>query len=333
MHFWGTICFFFVLSLQMIRTIMCRDLDSAFSELIQEYLTVVTFWLFWNHYHETKNEYAYDDMSKEWISCYYLMVICSALGIFFQYFLFLRTHRVYGFASIWTGRQSFDLLFSGYSVLSVLIGGGMVIAVSKILDRHNSWYNLGILMLLSLACGINSARSGFFAAIAIIAIMVINAFQKKRITGTTLIISTVAVFVISFSLYYLVSRRTSISQGRLFAGHGRIELARAGLEQIQENSWNFLFGIGINGAQIYGLSQHNMFLEMQVLNGVFFFVPFTIAVLYILYVTRKKTGRFLLWHILLAHQLISSFFATTFLLPVLIIAISSELEKLPTSKV
>lgn len=109
----------------------------------------------------------------------------------------------------------------------------------------------------------------------------------------------------------------------LFEANGRDDLIYQAIDIMLSNTETFLFGTGINSPDLGSNSQHNMFLEFWVLNGTILMIPFLAAVLAIIWCTKKKKNKYLLWQLLLAHQFFSSFFATTFMPVVVILALAS----------
>ena len=317
-----------VLSIQLIRTLLCTDLPSAFIELIQEYITVFTIGLFAIY---IKNVHSLKDVHfnvNEWVDLYYYTTISASLGVIYQFLIYTTSGARIGNTTIWLGRQVFDLLFTGYSVLTVYIGGGIIIAVSKLLNGDRAIFHLFSLFLTGFACAINSARSGLFSAILIVLIMFVIALMKKKKIRYALIYGIPVFLFMAYTISFLVSHRQSLQGGSLLFANNRDVVAHYAFEQMFSNALYFLFGKGINSPKLDGISQHNMFLEMWTINGTIFLFAFIVVVIALIYKTKNKSERFLLWHIFVAHQFISSLFASTFIVPVLLIVLCSEDENI-----
>lgn len=321
------LAFLLIMTMQLVRTMMCNDLPSAFIELLQEYITVFPVGLLLIYSKNLKQEIETQVDASEWLDLYYYTIIAVSIGVLYQFMIYMLSGVRIGFTTIWQGRQVFDLLFTGYSVLTVFIGGGMLIAVSKLLDGKKAFENMLILLLTGLACAINSSRSGLFSAIIVIIFLFVLAIFKKRSLRYVLFYGFPVIILITYVISFLVRHRQSLQIGGLLFANNRDVVAQLAVDQMSNNIGFILFGTGINGAKIYGISQHNMFLEMWTLNGSIFLFAFVILIISLLYITRNKSRNYLFWHILIGHQFISSFFATTFIVPILFIVLCSEDNK------
>ena len=319
--------FYIVLLLQFIRTLLCVNLPSALIELMQEYIIILPTGLMYIYYNNEPECQGITNDSTEWIDLYYYTTIATSLGVLYQFLLFTYTSTGIGFLTIWRGRQVFDLLFTGYSVLTVYLGGGMIIAMSKLLRGEKTFTNLCILLLIGISCAINSARSGLLSAVVVILIMLIFAFFEKKNVRYALFYGIPVLMLISYIVSFLISHRQSLQVGGLLFANNRENVAQFAFDLMENNLLYFWFGTGINGAQLSGVSQHNMFLEMWTLNGTLFLIPFVLLVISLLYMTRRNSNRFLLWQLFIGHQFISSLFASTFIVPILIIVLCSNAEQ------
>lgn len=315
-----------ILSTQLIRTLFCTDLPSAFIELIQEYITVFTIGLFAIYIINVHKFTNVHFNVNEWLDLYYYTTVSASLGVIYQFLIYNTSGTRIGYTTIWLGRQVFDLLFTGYSVLTVYIGGGIIIAISKLLKGDTAIFHLFSLTITGFACAINSSRSGLLSAILIVLIMFVVALLKKKTIRYALLYGAPVFFLMAYLVSFLIRHRQSLQGGSLFFANNRDVVAHYAFEQMFNNALYFLFGKGINSPKIEGVSQHNMFLEMWTLNGTIFLLAFVVVVIAIVYKTKNKKERYLLWHILIAHQFISSLFASTFIVPILLIVLCSEDE-------
>lgn len=209
----------------------------------------------------------------------------------------------------------------------------MVIAVNNLLHGKRKLLSFIQFLFLAFACVVNSSRSGLLASILIILLMLLISLRKHASMKRTLLFGILIIGGMIFATNYLMKTRTSLQKIGLLASTGRLDLIGSALQIMSSNILYFLFGVGINGDTALGIAaQHNMFLEMWVLNGTLLLIPFVIAVIMILWTTRRKKNRYLLWQTILAHQFYSSFFATTFLPVVLILTFSSHEEEISNAK-
>lgn len=317
---------FGALIFQLFINLFNSNLYTVFIELMQEYITVITIWLFWNYKREqyrlkdTKDRL--ESQCVRWTDMYLMIASTSSISVIYQYILYTFFNVSVGKITVFPSRTVFDITFTGYSVLSVLLGAGMIISLSKILKGYQIYKHVACLLVTAVGCVINSSRSGLFAALLVMVIMV--AFSKKK-SKFVIMILVIAVMVVSLNM--LLTSRNAQGIYSLLDDNGRINLATSGGSLIFSNLKNLFFGLGIDASATGAVAaQHNMFLEFLELNGLILFIPFFAAVIYIIICTRKKENRYLLWHILISHQFFSSFFATTFLPVVVILTLSSHAE-------
>lgn len=319
-----------IILFQLCRNLFTTDWKGILSELVQEYIVVITVWLFFNYKRfQDKDLSAREQLmvqSSEWTDKYQLVTFASAICILYQFLLYTLFGQVVGFITFFPARTVYDMTFTGYSVLSALLGGGLIISLTKILNGERIARNALYMVIIFMGCGFNTSRSGLYAAIIIMLIMIALSLNKKKGFMIATVILIPVLLLMIFSINIMLSNRNSLTGQTLLSDNGRFALMKQGLETIFSDINALLFGLGIN-AQYYikGVTiQHNMFLEMLELNGLILFIPFVVVVLMFLRYTKEKENRYLLWHILLSHQFYSSFFATTFLLVVLILSISSR---------
>lgn len=314
-----------ILLFQLVRNLLLKKTDHLLVELMQEYAAVITVWMFFEYIRmERANVTNLYRLCEKWTSLYLNTTLASGVCVIAQREIYLFTGRLIGKATIWAGRQNFDMTFTGYSVLSVFLGGGMVIAVINLLHSKRKTLSFVQLLFLAYACVVNSARSGLFASIVIILLMLLQSLRRYGTAKRALLFGIPIIIGMIISLFYLLQTRTSLQIVGLFDATGRQDLIDQAFQIMTSNASTFLFGVGVNGAEALGISaQHNMFLEMWVLNGTILLIPFVIVVFMILWKTRRRKNRYLLWQLLFAHQFYSSFFATTFLPVVLILTFGS----------
>lgn len=315
---------FGALIFQLFINLFNSNLYTVFAELMQEYITVITIWLFWNYkreqYRLKDKKDKLESQCVKWTDTYLMIASTSSISVIYQYILYTFFNVSVGKITVFPSRTVFDMTFTGYSVLSVLLGAGMIISLSKLLKGYQIYKHVACLLVTAVGCAINSSRSGLFAALLVMAIMV--AFSKKK-TKFVIMILVIAVMVVSLSM--LLTSRNAQDIYSLLGDNDRINLAISGVSLIFSNSKYLFFGLGIDASATGAVAaQHNMFLEFLELNGLILFIPFFVAVIYIIICTRKKENRYLLWHILISHQFFSSFFATTFLPVVVILTLSSS---------
>lgn len=322
------ITLFSILSVQLCRNLLLQNLNHIFIELMQEYITVITVWMFYQ-YIRMGEETATSLFQKceKWTGLYLNVTLASGIGVILQKMVYQYAGTIIGAVTIFEKRQVFDMTFTGYSVLSAFLGGGMVIAINNLLHGNKKILSFIQFVFLAFACVVNSSRSGLIAAIIIILIMLLISFKKYSTAKRTLLFGLPILAGMLSAMTYLMQTRLSLQSVGLLTDNGRFVLVEEVIRIMLSSISTFLFGIGINGQYSLGVSsQHNMFLEIWELNGTLIAIPFVIAVIMIIWSTRRRKNKYLLWQLLLAHQFYSSFFATTFVPVVLILTISSGLE-------
>ena len=322
---------FLVLFIQLCRNLLLQNLNHIFEELMQEYITVITVWMFYQYIRIGEEpQTSLHQKCEKWTDLYLNMTLASGAGVIIQKMVYQYTGTIIGMITIWEKRQVFDMTFTGRSVLSVFLGGGMVLAVNNLLQGNKIFLSFVQFLFLAFSCAVNSSRSGLVASIIIILLMLFALF-KYGTNGTakrTLFFGIPILLGMIFATAYLIQSRASLQEVGLFAANGRLNLVEEVINTMSLSIPNLLFGVGVNGQYALGVSaQHNMFLEIWELNGTILAIPFVIAVLLILWTTRRRKNKYLLWQLILAHQFYSSFFATTFVPVILILTICSGIEE------
>lgn len=325
---WVTVIIVMLL-LQLIRN-LCLDgfFTSPLIELIQEWIIVIPICLFYAHSRTDHNKEKYLDLVNRWEDCYLYMVTASAIGVFYQFIMYRQGIRL-GFITTFATRTVYDMTFTGFSVLSTLLGGGMVISVNKLLKRFQVRYLLS-LILCAIACVINTSRSGLFAAMVIIVILMLKQFRNRwRISVKKIVLYCIFAIVAVIALIMLMETRISLKGTNLLNNNGRLDVIMEGLEIMTEDVGTILFGMGMYSH----VSQHNMFLEFCLRNGIIAGVLFAGFILMLLFKTRKSSMNYLTWHLFLSQQFFTGFFATTFLLPVIILLLAGNVKENSIEKI
>jgi len=307
-----------MLFLQLFRNMFLDDfLGDTLISLFQEWIIVIPICLFYSYIKTKGKSKNYCLLVRRWSDCYFGMAVASAVGVLYQYIMMKRGVNL-GYITFFPSRTVYDMTFTGYSVLSVVLGAGIVIAVDRLLLGFRFVYMMA-LVLCACACAVNSSRSGLFAAFVIVAIQLLQI--KKRITIKKLFLFVSVAVIAILTIIILINNRESI-RGKLLNDNGRIEILFDGIRKMSEEIQTFLFGVGASH-----VGEHNMFLEFFIANGCFAGILFLFFIGILLIKTRKSSMNFLGWHIFLSHQFFTSFFATTFLLPVLILLLAGKTKE------
>lgn len=318
-----------MLIFQLIRNLFLFEdfVGSPLIELIQEWIIVIPVCLFYSHIKVNRNTINTALLVRQWEGYYLNMVTACAVGVLYQYFMDRQGIRL-GFITAFAVRRVYDMTFTGFSVLSALLGGGMVIGMSRLLRHFRVSYLLS-LILCALACAINTSRSGFLAAFVVIAILMLKQFHNGwKISVKKIMLYCIFAVVAAVSIFMLMRTRISLKGVNLLNDNGRFDLIIEFVKTILVEAKTFLFGTGMYSH----ISQHNMFLEFWLRNGTIAGVLFIGFILLLLFRTRKSSMNYLIWHLFLAQQFFTGFFAATFLLPVLFLLLAGNMKAPPIQR-
>lgn len=307
------------LVLQLSRNMFMDDFGKTqLIALIQEWIIVIPICLFYAHIGTRRDNQKIVKIVEQWRDIYLVMATAVAVGVLYQYVM-ARWSINLGFSTHFAERITYDLTFTGYSVLSILLGGSIVLAVNKLISKFD-FVQFGVLILCTIACAINSSRTGLFAAAVIVATQLLLEFKEGVNVRKLMLLFGVLVIAI-VSVFVLISNRKSLENMGILNSNGRAELLEEGGKLLLSNMKVLLVGLGAAHT-----GEHNMFLEFSLANGLIPGMMFVTFIFVLLIRTRKSSMRYLAWHLILAQQFVTDFFATTFLLPILILLLAGNIK-------
>ena len=263
-----------------------------------------------------------------------LKVVClsTAVLVIIQSIAYKLLGIELGYITFFRERITFDVLFTGFSELSIFIGIGVLISSNKLLDQFSYKDLFGILIMLT-GMVINSSRTGLISVIAVFILMYLQKISTKETLSKKLSkfsLLLVAIAIGYFGLKLLLEKRTTIG-GNIFDDNGRFITYGYALDAIFKNATNFLFGIGLNPDN-YGMIPHNFILEILLQNGIIVLSFFIIGIIFILKEINKNPYKYTLYYILISSLFVTSFFAKTYLTVIIIILLCSIDKKTYTGE-
>lgn len=253
------------------------------------------------------------------------VITATAICTIIQCIMYYLFNISLGKISIYPNRIIFDLFFKAYSVLSLFIGIGIVIAVVRIIqsikEKKIDFTQIIRITIFITAIVINSSRTGIMSAI-ITTLIIINSknikieSRKKRITNLIfIIIAIVSIVLISL---------TRKDMNNIFSDNERNKTYIYGLNLITQNPINLLLGNGLSTKNYEYTMPHNFILETLTTSGI------VVTALVILYFTKlllyiKNTNyRFIVYCILIGSMFITCFYGNPFTTVYMILAIIDE---------
>lgn len=257
-----------------------------------------------------------------------ITIVAMSICTIIQCIIHKVTQNTIGFITVFEqGRTTYDLLFKGFSVLSVVLGIGILINVNKILLKRGklSINIINIIMCIS-AIVINSSRTGLVSALIITVYMVLsnilrqyNVFKinKKQMLKIVILVTISMILLLGIFSVMQLSRNGE----NIFSDNGRIKTYVNSINIIFSNLKNFLIGGGISSANYSFILPHNFILETAMKLGIVFTgIIVYLILLLLIYIKNNKNIKYIIWHIFLSSMLITSFHEMSFI--ILYIAIS-----------
>lgn len=248
------------------------------------------------------------------------VILAVGLGTLFQYIVYRGTGNILGKITFFYERDVFDLFFKAFSVLSIFLGLGIIIATSKLIKKFK-FVELFKIVFFIIVIGINSSRTGLISSIITIFIMFssksFKLSQKKRIVlYTTLVLGAIV------STLYIIQFRGELTN--IFSGNERMDTYKYGIDLLVSNVRIFLFGNGLDYSVYNNMLPHNSILESLVCCGIIFTTIMVFGIIYLLKNLKHTKYKFLIYHILVSSMFITCFQGNPFTTIIIILAILDE---------
>ena len=287
----------------------------AITEITQMFTVILPIYLYINI--SKKQDVRADDCIKLLSH----VISATSICVIFQYFMYKLSGISLGYITVFNNRITFDLLFKGYSVLSVFIGIGIVINIVAMIKKFNIMVLFKIIVHV-IAIIVNSSRTGLYSAVVVTFLIIVSYIINSKKIKISIILTVPLVFVLGI-LFLMKYSRYNISS--FMYDNGRIENLFDGINVLVSSAKNFLLGAGFSKAD-YGevMSTHNFIIGTLMNAGVIVSLIIFGFVLYILKKYKHSNCIYICWHILLSSMFITSFFANTFIVPCVLVLIASN---------
>ena len=237
------------------------------------------------------------------------VIFATAIAVIIQYALYTYKGIMIGNISFFAQRIVFDCVFSGFSILSIFLGVGIVIYVYELLKfkRFKNFYKL---IIIAIALFFNSSRTGIVAAALAVGLWILkNSFSNGKINFKNL--SFLLIFIIAsiFLLYQLFMVRGDDS---MFSGSGRIEGYNEALDFIESSPIYLFFGNGLASINYNFTLPHNFILQTFMCSGIFVLLFVLVMIYKIIKSTTNDTFKYILICIFIGGLLTTDFYANTF---------------------
>lgn len=267
---------------------------------------------------------------ENWINKINITIIAMAICTVIQFVIYKTTKNTIGIMTMFPGRTTYDLLFKGYSVLSLVLGIGIIININNIVLKKGK-KNIDIInvILCIIAIIINSSRTGLFAALIIVMYIILSNFlknynflkmnKKQLIKGIVFIISVITMILVIF-LAMQISRKSE----NIFSDNGRITTYVNAIKTIFKSFKNFFIGNGLSPDSYDFMLPHNAILETAMKLGIIFTsIIVYLFVILLKFINNNKYIKYIIWHILISSMLITGFHEMSFIILFIVISIVS----------
>jgi hypothetical protein len=255
------------------------------------------------------------------------VIIATAFATITQYILYYSLGIVVGIWTFYPTRNVADLLFSGYSVLSLFLSVGFIINIKKFYEESKLRYILGSLICL-IAITVNSARTGMAVSLIIYIYIYLTHFFKSK--KNLMISITTAPFLLAIIIFLTARQLNNRSTVSLFDENGRFETYSYGFSLLSGSIRGFLFGSGLSLDNYTETVPHNFFFELVVNTGVLAGGALICMLALLLRYINSYEYKYIIWGILIGSMFITNFQGNGFATVLIIIAIlSTELSNMP----
>lgn len=253
------------------------------------------------------------------------VIIATAICTIIQCIAYYVLNMSIGKISIYPNRIIFDLFFKAYSVLSLFIGIGIIIAVIRIIkslqERKIEYTEICKLIVFIIAIVINSSRTGIIAAIITTLIIlnskIVKLESRKKIEITLVFI---AIALISIELISLTRKDMS----NIFSDNERRETYMYGINLIAKNPINIFIGNGLSTKNYDHIMPHNFILETITTSGIIVTILVSLYLTKLLLYLKNTNYRFIIYCILIGSMFITCFYGNPFTTVYIILAILDE---------
>ena len=232
-------------------------------------------------------------------------LIACALGVFIQAFVHTTTGNIIGSVSFFRNRVSYDLTMNAYSVLSVILSVGLVLAPS--LFRRGLWLQGTMLIVF---CGgailVNTSRSGLVIGSLVLLISLL--FPPA---GINRILPRLALIPAAGFVYWLYKSYAASARGTrsLFDDNGRATTYDQALATIGSDLPTLLLGIGYNSVAYTSMSPHNFLLETVLRSGLIVSIAFATLAIGLLKFLSRTEWQYSVWVFLGGGMLFAGLYA------------------------
>lgn len=251
-----------------------------------------------------------EEDKKMWAKYINISLIATVVATLIQYIMYTKFKTIIGNVTIFNSRNSFDFLFKGYSVLSMYLGIGVILNMTRLWSNHKL-QSIIMIMVCLFGIMINSARTGLVVS-ALISIVITISKSKKSLKNlrVAVVIIIIGILVFLGVARFILKNRTIAG---LFNDNGRIETYEQGLKTINSSFKNFLFGIGLSNKNYNSTWPHNFIIQSILTMGIITTSIWIISIFYILKYINKIDFKYVLWYIFIASMFITSFHAMSFI--------------------
>ncbi len=249
----------------------------------------------------------------------------TAICTMVQCILYSTLNIHLGKISIYTNRIVFDLFFKAYSVLSLFISIGIVIAIIELISslkkRKINYDQIIRIIIFIIAIVLNSSRTGLIAGIITTFIIInskhINLESKKK---KKLNLIFIALAILGISLISLTRKDMS----NIFSDNERKKTYIYGISLITKSPINTLLGNGLSTKNYDHIMPHNFILETLTTSGIFVTTLVCIYLTKFLLYIKTTNYRFIIYCILIGSMFITCFYGNPFTTVYMILAIIDE---------
>lgn len=307
----------------LIKVLMSNNILSALIESIQMILIIfiVAVGIQLNKYYPLTKEELNDKM-KEYIQ----IVFGTALAVIMQYILDRYLGIAVGNITYFPGRTIYDLLFIGYSVLSIYLGTGSIMIYIYTQGKLEIKDMLGIFMIL-LAIVVNSSRTGLVVCILMLGIL----FFKKIIKRITIKEIFMGIIALSMSITLIGVLVESRGINSIFDANGRDTAALEGIELFMKSP---IIGVGLIPEDYKIMLPHNFIIQYLMQMGMIGGILVASYIFKSLIDLKDTKLKYLNIFILIGGLFVTDLHANTFYTVILIMAyISIELNDIHHEKI
>lgn len=286
-------------------------------EYFQVFLMVISIFMIYQQRKFLSN-YMDDKTKDNWIIMINISMVATAIGVFVQYIAHLRLGLSLGRITEFPGRTTYDFLFSGYSVLSIYLGIGVVLNFYELFQKIKL-KNIVIILLCLVAIAINSSRTGLIASLIVcILITLIKAKKSLKNFVLAIFISIIGIIIFYFAVEIILGNRQTLN---ILDDNGRIETYVHGIRTIFSSVKNFIFGIGLSAPDYKYMLPHNSIIQTMLTMGVIVTSVWIICIINILKYIKKIDFKYVIWYILISSMFVTSFQDMSFITLDIILAI------------